>query len=328
MKLITYKSHRDDVQARTGVVWPDDRHLVDLVDLQVGKRDGADLRSMQSIIEAGDAALEEIRKLLAQRDRDAPADLKDIAEVYLCAPLPQPIKLRAFSVYERHITQSIDALLKARLGRWAVALNRVLKLVKPPKQFYQAPAYYKGNNTSFIGPQDELQPPTFEEPMLDFECELGLVIGKAGIDIPAEKALEHVFGYTVYNDVSARQRLIPEFRGVTGPLKGKDFETGNIMGPWIVTADEVADPSRLELSVSINGELMGQGRVADMHFPLPELIAHASEGERLVPGEFFGTGAPADCTGIEHWRFLKPGDLMELEIPGIGRLCNKVAGQA
>jgi 2-keto-4-pentenoate hydratase/2-oxohepta-3-ene-1,7-dioic acid hydratase in catechol pathway len=97
------------------------------------------------------------------------------------------------------------------------------------------------------------------------------------------------------------------------------------MGPWIVTRDEIEDPNALELRVSINGSLKGVGHVSDMHHSIQDMIAFASEGEKIVPGEFFGTGAPGDCTGIEHWEFLNSGDVMKLEITSVGTLENKVA---
>lgn len=236
-----------------------------------------------------------------------------------------PIKFRAFSVYEKHLFQAIDSVIRNRIGPLAYWANKILKFIKPPKQFYQAPIYYKGSNTSFIGAGDDVTPPTFAEPMLDYECELGVIIGKPGMDVSPEQAMDHVFGYTIFNDVSARKRLIPEFRGVTGPLKGKDFHTGNIMGPWIVTRDEIPDPNDLELRVSVNGNLKGVGLTSDMHHSIAQMIAFASEGEPIVAGEFFGTGAPGDCTGIEHWEFLNSGDVITLEIVGIGTLENKVA---
>ena len=328
MKLISYRDRKPrSTQIRTGLVLPDEEHFIDLVvgDKKLGAKSKAPaFASLQALIEAGEPALEKTSKIesWALQNQD---ELGTLADISLCAPLPVPIKFRAFSVYEKHLLQAIDAVLRNRMGTVAYRLNKALKLIKPPKQFYKNPVYYKGSNTSFIGPDADVIPPTFSEPMLDYECELGVVIGKGGMDIAPENAMAHVFGYTVFNDVSARRRLIPEFRGVTGPLKGKDFQTGNIMGPWIVTRDEIADPSALELRMSVNGALKGIGRAADMHHSIPDMIAYASEGEMLVPGEFFGTGAPADCTGIEHWEFLKSGDVMTLEIPTIGKLENKVA---
>ena len=128
----------------------------------------------------------------------------------------------------------------------------------------------------------------------------------------------------------ARGRMIAEMRGgiPTGPLKGKDFEGGNSMGPWIVTADEIPDPASLRMEVRVNGETKGVGSTADMHHPIASMIAVASEGERLCEGEFFGTGAVGDGTGIERWEFLSPGDIVELEIEHIGVLRNRVGSRS
>lgn len=328
MKLISYRDRQQGAGAiRTGLVLPDEDHFIDLMAAleQLGKNPTDPvLANMQTLIESGEAALERVAAIeqWALQNQD---QLGTLADISLCAPLPMPVKFRAFSVYEKHLLQSIDSVIRNRMGPIVYGANKAFKFIKPPKQFYQNPVYYKGSNTSFIGPDADVVPPTFPEPMLDYECELGVVIGRGGMDIPSDKAMDHVFGYTIFNDMSARKRLIPEFRGVTGPLKGKDFHTGNIMGPWIVTRDEIPDPSALELRVSVNGALKGVGYAADMHHSIAEMIAFASEGEMLVCGEFFGTGAPGDCTGIEHWEFLKSGDVMTLEIPNIGKLQNKVA---
>lgn len=326
MKLISYRDPVDSTLVRTGLVLPGEMHFVDLLvgyEQLDSEQPAPELAQMQTLIEAGEPALAKLKKIELWA-RQNPDQRNALADVALCSPLPVPVKFRAFSVYEKHLLQAIDSVVRNRIGLIAYRANKIFKFIKPPKQFYQAPIYYKGSNTSFIGAGDEVVPPTFGEPMLDYECELGVVIGKRGMDIAEEQAMDHVFGYTIFNDVSARKRLIPEFRGVTGPLKGKDFHTGNIMGPWIVTRDEIPDPSALELRVSVNGDLKGVGHAADMHYNIAQMIAFASEGEPVVAGEFFGTGAPGDCTGIEHWEFLNSGDVMTLEIDSIGSLENKV----
>lgn len=327
MKLISYKRSKDDLaKIRTGLVLPNEIHFIDLLkgNEKLNLNMSAELSSMQALIESGDAGLEAIKKI-EQWSLENESQLEALADIFLCAPLPMPVKFRAFSVYEKHLLQSIDSLVRNQMGAFAYRVNKLLKFIKPPKQFYETPVYYKGSNTSFIGPSDDVIPPTFKEPMLDYECELGIILSKNGMDIAKENAMDYIFGYTVFNDMSARKRLLPEFRGVTGPLKGKDFQTGNIMGPWIVTRDEIPDPNELELRVSINDSLKGVGLISDMHHSISDMIVFASEGEMLVAGEFFGTGAPADCTGIEHWEFLNSGDVMTLEISKVGKLQNKIA---
>jgi 2-keto-4-pentenoate hydratase/2-oxohepta-3-ene-1,7-dioic acid hydratase in catechol pathway len=289
-------------------------------------RESSYFRSLLDMMEGGAAALELANKTLdyAEANSDVPG-VTPLAEVHLLSPLPRPVKIRSFSVYEKHMLQSLDALIQAKAGAWAVHLNHVLKLIKPPKQFYTAPAYYKGNNTSVIGHEEDIQWPTFAETQMDYELELGIFIGREGQDIPASKARPYIFGYTVYNDVSAREQLLKElFKGKLGPLKGKDFQTGNAIGPWIVTADEIEDPYNLSMEVRVNGAVRGRGNTGEMYYNMEEMIAHASLGETLVPGEFFGTGAAGNGTGIESWSFLDPGDSIELEIEKIGVLRNRL----
>ncbi|MFT4823443.1 MAG: 2-keto-4-pentenoate hydratase/2-oxohepta-3-ene-1,7-dioic acid hydratase in catechol pathway [Halioglobus sp.] len=288
--------------------------------------DSSYFRSLLDLMEGGPAALELAHKTLdyAEANSDVPG-ITQLAEVRLLAPLPRPVKIRSFSVYEKHMLQSLDALIRSKAGGWAVYLNHALKLIKPPKQFYDAPPYYKGNNTSVIGHEEDIRWPTFAEAQMDYELELGVFIGREGQDIPASEARPYIFGYTIYNDVSAREQLLKElFKGKLGPLKGKDFQTGNAIGPWIVTADEITDPYNLSMEVRVNGEVRGRGNTGEMYYNIEEMIAHASLGERLVPGEFFGTGAAGDCTGIESWSFLDAGDSIELEIEKIGVLRNRL----
>jgi 2-keto-4-pentenoate hydratase/2-oxohepta-3-ene-1,7-dioic acid hydratase in catechol pathway len=289
-----------------------------------------DFRSMLDLMSGGEAALTLARKTLAFAEADTGVSgINKLSDVCLLAPVPRPVKIRSFSVYEKHMLQALDAMIRDKAGNWAVKLNHLLKLLKPPKQFYEAPAYYKGSNTTVIGSGENIRWPSFAEDKMDYELEMGVFIGREGQDIPADQAKPYIFGYTIYNDVSARDRLLSElFGGKLGPLKGKDFETGNAIGPWIVTADEIQDPYNLAMEVRVNGEVRGQGNSGQMHYTIEEMIAHASLGERLVPGEFFGTGAVGNGTGIESWTFLNPGDLIELEIEKLGVLSNRLVKAA
>jgi len=160
--------------------------------------------------------------------------------------------------------------------------------------------------------------------MLDYELELGLVIGKPGKDVPVSSALDHVFGYTIFNDFSARDALMGEmgFGPSAGPAKGKDFDTSNAIGPWIVTADEMGDPASATMTVRVNGVERGTAKVSDAAHSVAAMVAYASRGETLCPGEMMSCGAVGDGTGIESWRFLVPGDRVELMIERIGTLAN------
>lgn len=324
MKLFSYL----DGDIRTGVMSPDLQFGYDIPSLLAAfhKRDFSHLNAMQNIVEAGEDALQPIREALEDARRNPEKYERMLPQdIEWRAPLPMPVKLRCFSVYEKHMRQSIDAFLTAKGGKWLAAFNRVMPVFKIPKAFYAFPFYYKGNPTSVIGHQQQIEWPTFDEDKMDYELELAVIIGKAGIDISAARAMDHVFGYTCFNDVSARGRLIEEMLKLkAGLLKAKDFHTGNAMGPWIVTADEIADPQSLSMKVSVNGELRGEAHTADMYWSVREQIAFASEGEMLVPGEVFATGAAGDGCGIEQWRFLDPEDEVTLEIEGIGKLTNRL----
>jgi 2-keto-4-pentenoate hydratase/2-oxohepta-3-ene-1,7-dioic acid hydratase in catechol pathway len=124
--------------------------------------------------------------------------------------------------------------------------------------------------------------------------------------------------------MSARDAQFKEMAGRLGPAKGKDFDTGNILGPWIATKDEIPDPYNLTMIARVNGEEWGRGNSGDMHHNFEELIAHVSRSETLFPGEFLGSGTVGNGCGLEHGRFLKPGDVIELEVSKLGVLRNRI----
>lgn len=160
-------------------------------------------------------------------------------------------------------------------------------------------------------------------PEVDYEAELAVVIGKRARDVPVEKALDHVLGYTCGNDVSARRW---QKHGGGGQwVRGKSFDGFCPLGPVLVTADEIPDPQNLELRCILNNEVMQQGNTSDMIFTVAKLIAFLSEDTTLLPGTVIMTGTPP---GVGFARkpplFLKAGDTVEIEIEGIGRLANPV----
>ena len=158
---------------------------------------------------------------------------------------------------------------------------------------------------------------------LDYELELAAVIGKRGVDISRDRAREHIFGYTIFNDVSARDYQMREMAGSLGPAKGKDFDTGNILGPCIVTADEI-DPYSLTMIARVNGEQLSRGSSSTMHHRFEDCIAHVSQSETLYPGEVICSGTVGGGCGLEHGRLLSSGDTIELEIEKIGILRNRI----
>lgn len=222
----------------------------------------------------------------------------------LLAPL-RPRSLRDFLTFEGHLTN-----VMSRLGR----------PIAP--EWYEVPAYYKGMPDTVIGPDAEIPWPAYTE-RLDHELELAAVIGRPGRDIPPGRALEHVFGWTIWNDLSARDVQARELPLSMGPAKAKDWDGSNVLGPCIVTADEL-DGRDLAMTVRVNGETWGSARSSAMHHGWGALIAYASLAQVLHPGEVLGSGTAPGGSGIELDRWLQPGDVVEMEIEGIGILRNRI----
>jgi 2-keto-4-pentenoate hydratase/2-oxohepta-3-ene-1,7-dioic acid hydratase in catechol pathway len=190
-----------------------------------------------------------------------------------------------------------------------------------PAYWYEAPVYYKGNHRQVIGPGEVCPWPAYSQ-RLDFELELGMIVGRAGRDIPRERAADHIFGFTVFNDFSARDVQAKESSAWLGPAKGKDF--CNALGPCIVTADELGTEPDLEMVCRVNGEEWGRARSSQAHWRWSDMIAHVSAAEDIWPGDVYGSGTPGGCCGIDLGRPLSPGDVVELEIEGIGVLRNSI----
>jgi 2-keto-4-pentenoate hydratase/2-oxohepta-3-ene-1,7-dioic acid hydratase in catechol pathway len=164
--------------------------------------------------------------------------------------------------------------------------------------------------------------PTYSA-VIDYELEIACVIGRKGRDIQAARASDYIFGYTVFNDLTARDAQFKEMQGPLGPAKGKDFDAANVMGPVIVTADSV-DAANLRMRAWVNGELRCDNRSSTMHWSFNQIIEHVSRSETLYPGEILGSGTVGGGSGLEIGRFLKHGDRIELEVEQIGRLITTI----
>jgi 2-keto-4-pentenoate hydratase/2-oxohepta-3-ene-1,7-dioic acid hydratase in catechol pathway len=233
---------------------------------------------------------------------DFPGDV--VQDARLLAPL-RPRTLRDFLAFEGHLRNAY-----ARLGR------------DIPDEWFEVPAYYKGLPDTVIGP-DEVAPwPAYVE-QLDHELELAAIIGRKVKDVAREEAAGAIFGYTIWNDLSARDVQKREGAVGMGPGKAKDWDGSNVLGPCIVTADEL-DASDLAMRVRVNGELWGEDSSASMHHTFADMIAYASRSQTLYPGEVFGSGTATGGSGLELDRRLAPGDVVELEIEGIGVLRNRI----
>jgi 2-keto-4-pentenoate hydratase/2-oxohepta-3-ene-1,7-dioic acid hydratase in catechol pathway len=233
--------------------------------------------------------------------------------------VPVPRRMRDCLCFEKHFRQSranryLFGIGSARLDPASVELPRV---------WYERPIYYKGNCFSVVGTGAEVHWPAYSQ-VIDYELEIGLVTGRGGKNIKPEEAGAHIFGYTIFNDFSARDAQYTEMAGSLGPAKGKDFDTGNAMGPWLVTVDEIPDPQALTMVTRVNGEEWSRGNSRDMQHSFSKMVAYVSEEETLYAGEVLGSGTVGGGCGNELGRFLKHGDEIELEVSGLGILRNRI----
>ena len=308
MKLATFEQRG---RPRLGAVIDGDDKVVDL-DAAFFRRHGRAepaLASMLALIDAGSGGRAVADALVADPPEE---DVVAVATVQLLAPLPVPRQIRDFLCFEEHLRNAFE-----QAGRLT---GRTFEI---PPVWYEQPIYYKANRFSVVGPDADVRWPAYAE-LLDYELELACIIGTAGVDIARDQALGHVFGYTIFNDVSARDAQMREMAGQLGPAKGKDFDTGNVLGPWIVTADEIGDPHDLTMVARVNGEEWSRGTSAAMHHRFEDVIAFVSKSETLHPGEVLGSGTVGTGCGLEQGRYLSPGDVVELEIDRIGVLRNRI----
>lgn len=296
MRLVTFVPGKG-AAPRVGLV-RDEREVIDLT--TVAGKPPFNPCDMVSLIAAGPKALAWLRKAAAKAGKALP-----LGKIRLLAPIPRPRK-NVFCVgwnYVEHFEES-------RVSR----LHTV--------EFPAHPTFFSKVPTTVNGPYDPVPSHAGVTAQLDWEVELAVVIGRRGVDIREADALKHVFGYTVANDISARE--IQRRHGAQ-LFKGKGLDGTCPMGPWIVTADEVPDPQALRLTSRVNGVTKQDSNTSYMYFKIPRLIAELSAGMTLEPGDILSTGTPA---GVGHARtppeFMKAGDVLESEIVGLGRLCNAI----
>lgn len=261
----------------------------DIVDLTAA---GLPYASMEELVETGDAGLDAVRQ-------HSGGPRLRLSDVRLLAPIARPGKYLAIGMnYQKHLEEA-DKLGVAR-SKHQVWFNK--------------------QTTCISGPFDIIEPGVTEK--LDYEVELGIVIGKRAKYVGKDEALDHIFGYFVANDVSARDW---QFHSPTFTL-GKSFDTHGPIGPWIVTADEIADPQNLDLCCSVNGELRQSNNTRNMIHRVDEQIAYLSQAFTLEPGDLIATGTPEGVgVGMEPQCFLQSGDVVRCEVEGIGVIENRVA---
>lgn len=322
MRLVTWS--RGGGAPRAGALIDGDTRIVDLAAAFEARHGGgapASLGSILALIEGGDDALAQAREVAAS---PAASALVARGEAHLHAPLQPPVQLRDCSCFEQHLHNSFAAARRFKVRKEPDPEAAYLALGTAEEDvvidtFKRQPIYYKANRMSVAGADDEIIWPGYSRAM-DFELEWACYIGRKIKDVPAEEARPAIFGYTIYNDFSARDAQAWEMSGQLGPAKGKDFDTGNVMGPCLVTADEIPDPYDLTMIARVNGEEWGRGTTRDMGWTFEQVIAHISRSETLYPGEALGSGTVGTGCGLEQMRYLKPDDVVELEVEKIGIL--------
>jgi 2-keto-4-pentenoate hydratase/2-oxohepta-3-ene-1,7-dioic acid hydratase in catechol pathway len=324
MKLATYLSGG---AVRIGVVEAETSRLFDLA--AGARRAGvseAPFASMLALIDSDDAGLDLARSLVGERGGEGEL-WSDLDRVELLAPLPEPRQMRDGMSFPLHIRQAargsraLRALSSGGPDAFAAVMAEPLEELAPV--YCEVPIYYITNRFTVVGPGAPIRWPRYSK-VMDYELEIGIVTRRTRAEIPAREAGAHIFGYTIFNDFSARDRQAIEMQGRLGPAKGKSFDGGNVLGPWIVTPDELADPRSLNVAVRVNGELRAAGSTDGMLFSFEDLLAYASQDETIHSGEFFGSGTVGNCCGLETGRFLEDGDVIELEVERIGVLQNTV----
>jgi len=252
-----------------------------------------------------------------ERLRAHPNEVFDISSVRLCAPVPTPPSVRDFYAFEQHVRTA-----RQRRG------------LEMDPDWYELPVFYFTNPAAIVGPFDDVAVPPGTE-QLDYELEVAAVVGMGGADLDPGLAERHIAGFCVMNDWSARDLQRREMRLSLGPAKGKDFAT--TLGPFLLTPDEI-EPYRkgkaydLEMTATVNGKEYSRASLADIYWSFGEMLAYASRGTRVVPGDVIGSGTcGTGCIlelalvhGEEAYPWLKPGDEVALEVEHLGRVVNRV----
>jgi len=262
---------------------------------QVASLQGAGYSNLLAVLGGGVPARDKIESWI----KSSPASFP-LSSVKLLAPLPRPPKLICVGLnYRDH------------------ALESKMEIPKVPTIFSKFPSVVIAPGEPIVLPKNSTQP--------DYEAEFAFVIGQGGRHIPAESWQQHVFGYTILNDVSARDFQM----ATTQWLMGKTFDTFAPMGPHIVSADEISDPHALDISLTINGEVLQRSNTRELIFKIPELIAFLSSVFTLESGDVVSTGTPAGVgVARKPQRFLRPGDDVVVSVQGIGELRNPVVAES
>jgi len=290
-----------DPMVRLGVVRSDG--MIDVAALAAGTPLGPATASLLTLIDAGPPAWDDLRQLV---DAASTAPRVPLADVRWHAPIGRP----------RKNVMCLGLNYAAHARESALARGRDVKLPEAPVIFTKAP-------TTVNGPFADVPVDRGATSQVDWEVELGVIIGRTGRNIAADRALDHVFGYTAINDVTARdlqQRHVQFF-------KGKSLDGFCPMGPMVVTADEFGDPQGKRLTCRVNGVVKQDGSTSDMIFPVRSIIEWLSRGLTIEAGDIIATGTPEGVgMGRTPPEYLQDGDVLETEVEGIGLMRNRIVG--
>lgn len=333
MRLITFipQTNGPSIEPEIGVCANDESHVVPLKSaaLALGiDHDTGQLDNMNSLISQGSPGIALAREIADKATQAGLPDLRLAPEtIRFLSPVPIPNSIRDCMEFEQHLLQCTQTVVKWRAPPiyWLDRLSRQMfgrGFLRVPRVWHERPVYYKGNRRSVVGHAQPVLWPAYTG-QLDFELEFGIFVGKGGKNISVSSAAEHIAGYCLFNDFSARDVQLHEMAARLGPAKGKDFDTGNSIGPWLTTPDEI-DERALEFEIRVNGELWSRTNTAQMKFCFAELVAYISHEETLFPGDFIASGTLPDGCGLEMDRWIQPGDEIELGGGPLGRLRNRV----
>jgi 2-keto-4-pentenoate hydratase/2-oxohepta-3-ene-1,7-dioic acid hydratase in catechol pathway len=301
MRYATFSLAGDPTE-RLGVVGGE--HVIDAAEAVKGSWPGPPPQTMLALIEAGPDAWQQMASLLQSRLEHPEIGNPRLQDVHLLAPIPRPRK-NIFCLGQNYLSHAKEA---------ARARERELKIPEVPVFFTKTP-------TTVVGPFDPVIWDRSVTTQVDYEAELAVIVGRLTKNVGRGKVLDHVFGYTILNDVSARDLQKSHLQW----FKGKSLDGFCPIGPWIVTADEFGDPQAKQITLRLNGETRQSATTADMIFPVAVCLESLARGMTLEPGDIIASGTPEGVgLGRIPPEYMKDGDVMETEIEGIGLMRNLI----
>ncbi|WP_067889400.1 fumarylacetoacetate hydrolase family protein [Nocardia vaccinii] len=293
-----------------------------ITEIRIETSDGMVVNSMQSYLET----LPLSRELVEEQHRHDTRDGTPLRDATLLSPIPHPPMLLDCSVAPRHLRQAAVTLLSRSMPRPIAVLAG--PLIRPTvswalaRQAHGRVLYYKARTTSVVGDSAVIPWPAYTA-YLDIEPELAVVVGEVPLGTPPSLVAERIAGYTIFNDVSARDVQLREMIG-GGPAASKDMDNGNVLGPWLVTADEFGDPLDHPVHVTTDRGRAWHGTTADYSHDPITVIAELAERQHLSAGTVIGMGTVADTCGLERDEWIEPGEHIAITIDGIGTLHQQI----